>query len=80
VLRPRVLTLAVRTPEHARRTTTRWEITGLGRNPVVLALRLDDGIVVELAARDTGASALVGPFLAASMPDLPPAAIEPRLR
>jgi hypothetical protein len=77
VLRPRPAILAVRTSAHAVRTT-RSEVRGLGRNPVVLGLRLDDGSVVELATRDTGLDALVGPFLAASIRGLPPAAAEQR--
>jgi hypothetical protein len=75
VLRPRPVILAVRTSENAFRTT-KSDVSGLGRNPVVLALRLDDGTVVELATRDTGFDDLVGPFLAASMRGLPPAAVE----
>jgi hypothetical protein len=77
VLRPRPETLAVRSSEHALHTT-RSEVPGLGRNPVVVGLRLDDGSVVQLAARDTGTDDLVGPFLAASMRGLPPAAAEQR--
>lgn len=67
VLRPRTAALSAWTVEHAVRGTTRREVGRLGPDPVVLELRLDDGRLVEVAARDTEISTLVGPFLAAAV-------------
>jgi hypothetical protein len=62
------------------RRTAKSEVPGLGAEPVVFTLRLDAGGLVDLAARGQDASALAGPFLAAVIPGLPPAATEPRTR
>jgi len=77
ILRSRIDVLAVRGPDRATRTTSRFEVTGLRARPAVLALRLDDAETVELASREGDLTALVGPFVAAALPVLPPAASEP---
>jgi hypothetical protein len=80
VFLPRLLTFAVRGPGDALRRSCRPEISWLGAEPVVLSLQLDDGRQLDIAARGSDRTALVGPFLTAAIPGLPQAPIEPRRR
>lgn len=68
ILCPRTVVLPACFPDQAIRNTTKLELGGLGANPVVFPVRLDDGRVVEVAAREADISALAGPFLAAAIP------------
>ena len=69
---PRLLALAVRLPEDSIRFAAPDEATGLGRTPLVIELRLDDGGLVAVAARSPHRTLLAGPFLAAAMATLRP--------
>ena len=61
---PRVL--RVRFPEGPVTSATPLDdVGGLGADPVVVRLRLDDGTVLELAAPGDARELVVGPFLAA---------------
>jgi hypothetical protein len=77
VLRPRTVVLAVRRPDRPIRPVGPGEVPGLRRDRVVLSLLLDDGQVVDLAARQRDLTALAGPFLVAAITALPPAETEP---
>jgi hypothetical protein len=66
----RVRVLAVRTPEEPLRVTQRGEVHRLGAAPLAVVLRLDDGSLVEVAARASARTQLVGPFFAAAIPGL----------
>jgi hypothetical protein len=70
LVRARVRVLAVRTPEEPLRVTRRGEVRRLGAAPLAVVLRLDDGSLVEVAARDSARTHLVGPFFAAAIPGL----------
>lgn len=59
------LLLGVRFPEGPVEPAPPTELRGLGPDPVVLRLRLDDGTVVDLAAAADDRERLAGPFLAA---------------
>src|SRR5690349_330239 len=72
VLLRRITSLSVRMPEEALRSAWPGEIRGLGRDPVVVLLRLDDDSLVEVAAAGEHRTDLVGPFKAAAIPALPP--------
>jgi hypothetical protein len=78
-LRSRAVALGVAGPDGAIRPTCRPEITGLGSDPVVLTLRLDDGRAVDVATRGTDLAALAGPFVVTVLSMLPPAPTEPRM-
>jgi hypothetical protein len=80
LLRPRTVALPVRGPDHPIRAAGRIELAGLGSLPVVITLRLDDGRMVDIAAREADRTALAGPFLAAAISGLPRAAKEPKHR
>ena len=80
VLRRREVGLPAHALDRAVRRTTRLELRGLGDDPVVLTLRLDTGDTVDVAARGGDMTALVGPFLAAAIPELPRAPKEPQWR
>jgi hypothetical protein len=69
---PRLMALRVRLPEDSIRAATRNECRGLGADPLVIELRLDDGALVEVAARQWHREQLAGPFLAAAVASLPP--------
>jgi hypothetical protein len=71
LVRVRVRVLAVRTPEEPLRVTRRGEVRRLGAAPLAVVLRLDNGSLVEVAARDSARTQLVGPFFAAAIPGLP---------
>ena len=73
VLLRRITSLSVRMPEEALRNAWPGEIRGLGLDPVVVLLRLDDDNLVEVAAPSEHRGDLVGPFRAAAIPGLPPA-------
>jgi hypothetical protein len=64
---PRTTAYAVRFPEGSVETASVKEIRGLGRQPLRLRLRLDDGAVLELAAPSEAMTPLVGPFVVAAM-------------
>jgi hypothetical protein len=65
--------LPVRIPEDTVRHASPAELRGLGPSPQVVGLRLDGGVLVELATACQTRSLAVGPFLAAAIPGLPPA-------
>ena len=71
VLVPHTVSLAVCGTDRALRRTSRLEVSGLGGDPVVLTLVLDDGRVVEVAARSRDRMALAGPYLVAAISALP---------
>jgi hypothetical protein len=71
LLRPRTLALPGRIPDDVIRQANTWEVTGLGVDPVVLVLQLDNGSIAEIAARHRDGRLLVGPFLAAAIPHRP---------
>jgi len=62
---PRTLALSVRLPDDAIREAGRGEVRGLGRDPLIVKLRLEDGPLVEVAGRSRDSTLLAGPFLAA---------------
>lgn len=70
-LLPRVTALTVRMPEDALRDAWPRELRGLGHDPVVVLLRLDDDSLVEVGAAREHRADLVGPFMAAVIPGLP---------
>jgi hypothetical protein len=76
VLLRRITSLSVRMPEEALRSAWPGEVRGLGRDPLVVLLRLDDDSLVEVAAASEHCADLVGPFKAAVIPGLPPAPSE----
>jgi hypothetical protein len=82
VLVPRTRVLAVRMLDAPLREAAPGEVRRLGPDPVVVLLRLDDDTLVEVAAPHDHRTVLVGPFLAAAVPGLPPGPREqpPRLR
>jgi hypothetical protein len=61
----RVDAFPVRFPEGTVRRISRETAKGLGPAPVMVLLRLDDGGLVELAARREARELVAGPFLAA---------------
>ena len=67
---PRVVALPVRLPEDSIREAEPGEVTGLGRAPMVIELRLDDGPLMTVAAADRDRTLLAGPFLAAAVATL----------
>lgn len=69
-LYPRIAALAVRLPEDRIREASPTEISGLGRHPVVITVRLDDGQLIDIATTEQNRSLLVGPFCAAAIPGL----------
>ena len=75
----RIVALPVRLPEDDIRQLT-CRTRGLGADPLRVGLRLDDGTIVEVAAAAGDRTLLVGPFLAAAIPGLPPARVEKRRR
>ena len=78
LLLPHAATLRVRGPEREVRRTSTVEVRGLGADPMVLTLTLDDHRVFEVAAGAADLTTLAGPFLAAAIPGLPPAPTEQR--
>jgi hypothetical protein len=71
LVRQRVVAIPVRAPGDAIRTMFADEVKGLGGDPVVLVLELDDGPLIEVAAPRPSRTLLAGPFLAAAIPGLP---------
>jgi hypothetical protein len=71
VLLRRITSLSVRMPEEAVRHAWPGEIRGLGSDPVVVLLRLDDDNLVEVAAASQHCADLVGPFKAAAVATFP---------
>ena len=71
LLVPRTTVLAVRLPDDVVREARQREVRGLGRRPLVIRLRLDDGLLVDVAAAGENRTLLVGPFLAAAVIGLP---------
>ena len=69
---PRLVVLPVRFPEESMRFAAPGEVTGLGRMPLAMELRLDDGRVVAVAAANRDRTPLAGPFLAAAIGTLTP--------
>jgi hypothetical protein len=80
LLCPRTIALPVCRADRPIRGTDRSEVGGLGVEPVVLSLTLDDGRSVDVAARNRDLDALAGPFLAVLIPGLPQAPTEPQAR
>lgn len=80
LLRPRTVVLAARGCDRAIRPADRFEVSRLGRHPVVLSLWLHDGRTVDVAARRRDTAVLAGPFVAAAMAYLPDAPNEHRPR
>jgi len=68
---PTTLTLPVRLPEDAIREAS-LDVRRLGQRPVTIRLWLDDGSLVEIAARNRDRTLLAGPFLAAAVVSLGP--------
>lgn len=71
VLVPRGTALTVRMPEEALHAEWSGEVRCLGRNRVVVLLRLDDNFLGEVATAGDHRDDLAGPFLAAAIPGLP---------
>lgn len=69
---PRLVALPVRLPEDSMRFAAPGEVTGLGRIPLVMELRLDDGALVAVAAANKDRTLLAGPYLAAAIATLTP--------
>ena len=69
---PQLLVMPVRLPEDSMRFAAPGEATGLGRIPLVMELRLDDGALVAVAAANRDRILLAGPFLAAAIATLTP--------
>ena len=80
LLVPRTAALATRGPDREVRHTSRFEVRGLGSDPMVLTLTLSDRRVLEVAARATDLTTLAGPYLTAAIPTLPHAPREPQGR
>lgn len=76
VILVRLTALPTRVPDEALRDMRPGEVHGLGGHPVAIVLRLDDGNLVEVAAGFADRAHLVGPFLAAAIPGLPPGPTE----
>jgi len=74
-VRRRCVTLPARVGAAGVRTSTRRAVRLCGRHPITVELEISDGARVEVAARDSWRSALVGPYLAAAMTGLPPAPV-----
>ena len=76
--RQHVLAIPVRLPEDVLRPVDPEDAPGigLGPEPHVLRLQLDDGPVVDVAVSGEARSLVVGPFLAAAIPAMPPARAE----
>jgi hypothetical protein len=70
-VRQRTTAISVRSTGDLIRTMFADEVKGLGHDPVVLALQLDEGPLVEVAAPRPARTLLAGPFLAAAIPGLP---------
>lgn len=68
---PTTLALPVRLPEDAIREAS-LNVRSLGRRPLTIRLWLDDGSLVEIAARSRDRTLLAGPFLAAAVVSLGP--------
>jgi hypothetical protein len=68
-----VVGLPVRIPDEVIRSASVDVVRGLGSNPQVLRLRLDEGPPVEVATASETRSLVVGPFMAAAIPGLPAA-------
>jgi len=71
VMFPRITALPVRIPEETLRDSRPGELRRLGGEALVILLRLDDGELVEVAARSRDRTQLVGPFMAAAISGLP---------
>lgn len=78
LLVPRTVALSARPPRREIRRTSSIEVRGLGGDPMVLTLTLDDGRLLEVATRAADLTTLAGPFLVAAIPSLPHAPREPR--
>lgn len=59
--------LEVRFPEGSVSQLSGQQVRGLGPRPVVLRLRLDQGVILDVAAPAADRDRLVGPFLAAAL-------------
>jgi hypothetical protein len=77
-LRQHIVALPARLPDEVLHPLPIGEVTGLGSDPQVLPLQLDDGRVVEVAVPAEARPLVVGPFLAAAIPGLPKAPAERR--
>ncbi|HEX6754574.1 MAG TPA: hypothetical protein VF109_01365 [Mycobacteriales bacterium] len=64
---PRLFALPVRLPDDSMRFAAPGETTGLGRMPLVMELRLDNGSLVAVAAAERDRTVLAGPYLAAAI-------------
>jgi hypothetical protein len=79
-LRQHIVALPARIPDDVLSPVRIGEATGLGPDPQMLPLQLDDGRVVEIAVPAEAQPLVVGPFLAAAIPGLPTAPVERRPR
>jgi|SRR5215207_3583173 len=70
-VRQRTMAIPVSATGDVVRTMFAGEVRGLGRDPVVLVLELDEDLLVEVAAPRPSRTLLAGPFLAAAIPGLP---------
>jgi hypothetical protein len=77
-LRQHIVALPARLPDEVLHPLPLGEVRGLGSDPQVLPLQLDDGRVVEVAVPAEARPLVVGPFLAAAIPGQPKAPVEPR--
>jgi hypothetical protein len=74
--RQHILALPARIPDDVLHPLPIGEVRGLGSDPRLLPLQLDDGRVIEVAVPATARPLVVGPFLAAAIPGLPAAQAE----
>jgi len=77
---PRLIVLAVRSPDGALQPVPAYAVRGFGTAPVLLGLACEDGGVVDVIAASADRTRLTGPFLAAAIPGLPKAPSEWRRR
>ena len=75
-LRQHILALPARIPDDVLSPVGVGEATGLGPDPQMLPLQLDDGRVVEVVVRAEAQPLVAGPFLSAAIPGLPAAPVE----
>jgi hypothetical protein len=76
--RQHIAALPARIPDDVLHPLPIGEVRGLGSDPQMLPLQLDDGRVIEVAVPATARPLVVGPFLAAAIPGLPPPPVQRR--
>jgi hypothetical protein len=80
VLRQHIVALPARIPDDVLGPVAFGAAKGLGPDPQLLPLQLDDGRVIEIAVPAGARPLVVGPFLAAAIPGLPVPPAERRSR